>query len=258
MNDWLVILILAVVQGIAEFLPVSSSGHVVIIADLLGRHLDVLDLNVVLHLGTLLSILVYYRRRILRLLGEDRRTVWILLLATLPAVVIGLPLEKWGSASVLENPLVAAAMLPITGVVLLWAHRCRSGMQVYQKMSWRSAVAIGLSQAAAILPGLSRSGLTISAGLARGLSPPSAAAFSFLLAIPAIGGAGLLKGISLLRGEGLTTPWEQLAVGMLVSFIVGLGSLWLLERMLVRGRFQIFAWWCIPAGLGYLLWRWLG
>lgn len=256
MEPWLILLILAVVQGIAEFLPISSSGHLVILADLIGDQdkLDVNDVNIVLHVGTLLSIIVFYWHRITRLLSEDRRIVPLLILGTLPVVAIGLPLklvaEHW-----LSNPFLAGCLLPFTGLILIWASRQKPGTERYQDLTWQKTLLIGTSEAIAVLPGLSRSGTTISAGLRLGLSAQSAATFSFLLAIPAIGGAGTLETIKLLKGAEFSTPWQLLLMGMLVSFVVGLGSLWWLIRWLERGRLQLFAYWCIPVGIAVAIYN---
>jgi undecaprenyl-diphosphatase len=250
-----VILVLAVVQGVSEFLPISSSGHVVILADLLSKdssQLDIADLNVVLHVGTLFSIVLYYWHRIWRLLDEDRRTLGLLAVATLPAVVVGLGVKQYASSAVLENPLLAGFLLPVTGLILLWGARYRMNMEVYNKLSYQRAFLIGLSQAAAILPGISRSGTTISMGMRLGLGPSSAATFSFLLAIPVIAGAGLLEAVSMIRKSEMATPLPLLLAGMLVSFVVGVAALWMLDHMLRRGRIQYFAYWCIPVGILYV------
>ena len=116
-------------------------------------------------------------------------------------------------------------------------------------MDWRKTLIIGTSEAIAVLPGLSRSGTTISAGLRLGLSAQSAATFSFLLAIPAIGGAGTLEVVKILKDAEWSTPWQLLLMGMFVSFVVGLGSLWWLIRWLEKGKLQYFAYWCIPVGV---------
>lgn len=252
------ILVLAVVQGVTEFLPVSSSGHLVIVAGLLApggstKDLDIADVNIVLHLGTLVSILVFYWQRIWKLLNEDRRAVGLLIVASLPAAIIGIPIKLWFS-QILESPYIAGALLPMTGVILLWAARCKPGDQTYQTMSYGQAFTIGLSQAVAIMPGISRSGTTISTGLRLGLSPQSAATFSFMMAIVAIGGAGLLEVISAFRHPIQGSPLSHLIAGAVVSCVVGLGSLWVLVRWLERGRFQAFAYWCIFAGVGILIW----
>jgi undecaprenyl-diphosphatase len=283
------IVLLAFVQGVTEFLPISSSGHLVILAGLMspqdGKLPHILDLSIVLHLGTLMSILVFYWQRVWRLIGEDRRIIGLLIVGTLPAVIVGLPLKKLTKArhddvamvatagdssstagnvaghawyeGVLESPLVAGSLLPVTGFVLLLAARYRHPRQEeYQQLSYGKTLLIGFSQAAAILPGLSRSGVTISAGMSLGLSPRSAATFSFLLAIPAIAGAGVLEVADMVKESSApTTPVSHLLIGAVVSFVVGLAALSWLVRLLEKGRLQWFAWWCIPAGIGVIIWQ---
>jgi undecaprenyl-diphosphatase len=257
--SWWQILILAVVQGVAEFLPISSDGHLVVLTPLLfgGRQVppEMLDVTIVLHIGTLGSILVYYWRRILALLGRDRRTLGLIVLGTLPAVGFGLVMKHWFEP-VLESPLLGGLMLPVTGLVLLWGLRCQVGETEYRDMTWLDSLWIGVCQATAILPGLSRSGTTIAAGLGRGLTRSSAATYSFLLAIPAVGGAGVLEAYSLWKEGGkLLTPVELLVAGAIVSFVVGLGSLALLERLLLRGQLQWFGWYCIVLGIAVVAWQ---
>ena len=256
MEFWQIV-VLAVIQGVTEFLPVSSSGHLVIASALLGQDeagWDVKEVNVCLHVGTLFSVFAVYWHRIWRLLGEDRRVIGCLIVATLPAVVVGLTIDRWFE-EVLGNALLAGAMLCVTGGILLVGQRFSGGKRTYNEMSWQHSLLMGLSQAFAILPGISRSGTTISTGMVLGMEPKSAATFSFLMALPAIGGAGLLEVLKLADGEGSGTPLLWLATGMVVSFLVGLGALLWLIRMLERGRFQIFAWWCIPVGLAVVIWR---
>ncbi len=252
------IVILAVVQGFTEFLPISSSGHLVVLSAFIAsgdpRELDIADLNVVLHIGTLFSIMVFYWQRIWRLVGEDRRVIRRLIIGTIPAVVVGLTI-KLTCEDLIENALLAGLMLPITGLMLLWATRRMDGKREYADLTDREAFLIGLSQSAAILPGLSRSGTTICAGLKLGQSAQSAATFSFLLAIPAIGGAGLLTAVSMVNKTGFTTPWHHLLIGGIVSFIVGLFALNWLIRWLEHGRLRLFAWWCIPLGVCVTIWQ---
>jgi undecaprenyl-diphosphatase len=252
------IVVLAVVQGVTEFLPVSSSGHLVVVAALLSPEnadkLDVADVNIALHLGTLLSIVVYYHKTIARLLTEDRRAIGLLIVATLPAVLVGLPLYVFAKQA-LSSTILAGCMLIVTGIILLWATRIRHGTERYQEMSYGKALWIGASQALAILPGLSRSGTTISTGIAARLSPRSAATFSFLMAIVAILGAGTLEAVKIAREGTSGTHLGWLVVGALVAFVVGLAALWALIRVLDRGRLSWFAWWCIPLGIAVIAWR---
>ncbi len=255
------IILLAVVQGLTEFLPVSSSGHLVIVAKFLvpsgsPRSLDITDLNIVLHAGTLVSIWIVYFRRIAKLLGEDRRLVGRLALATIPAVLVGIPLKIFADDRVMANPLLAGCLLIVTGSLLLVTVRFPPGKTECRDISYRQAFLIGLSQAVAILPGLSRSGATISTGLGLGLKPASATTFSFLMAIPVIGGASLMGLVSQMgESEKLTTPVFHLFVGASVSCLVGLAALLCLIRWIERGKLQWFAVWCIPLGIVVVAWQ---
>ncbi len=253
------ILLLAIVQGIGEFLPISSSGHVVIVAALLAGgdsdFLDVAELNIVLHVGTLFSILVFYSRRIAGLLSRDRRLMGLLLIATVPGAALGLTIKKFAPQA-LESPLFAGVMLLVTGALLIWASRREPGSRDCRSLSVGQALLIGVGQAVAILPGLSRSGTTISTGLRLGLEPTEAATFSFLLAIPIIAGGGAYELLSMWRHPvASSTPLLWLLAGGAVSFVVGLASLAWLVRWLEQGRFQRFAWWCIPVGLAVVAWQ---
>jgi len=252
--DLIHVIVLAVVQGISEFLPISSSGHVVIVAELLGIDADVASLNVVLHAGTLLSIVVFYFRRILRLLGQDRRVAWLLVIGTIPAVIVGL-LVRIYFRDALEDALLAGAMLVVTGVMLLWISRQPVQAGEYRDLSKLRALGIGAAQAVAILPGISRSGATIGAGIAAGLRRDAAATFSFLLAIPVLIGASALELRDLATSQAGSAPAWQLAVGALISFAVGLAALAWLVRVLERGKLYLFAFWCIPVGLAVVVWR---
>jgi undecaprenyl-diphosphatase len=252
------ILVLAVVQGVTEFLPISSDGHLAVVSEFLapGQDLDkFVEVNIVLHLGTLGSILVYYFRRIMRLLGEDRRLIGLIILGTIPAVVVGLPLHKFGK-HILGDPLLAGLMLPVTGLLLIVASRFQNGKQDYRDITWRQALLIGCAQVFALLPGISRSGTTISSGVALGLSPKSATTFSFLLALPAIAGAGVLEMIEIAGSEGGgQTPVPWLIAGAVTSFVVGLAAVSLLVRVVEKQRLHWFAYWVIPFGIAVVIWQ---
>ncbi len=253
------IIILAIVQGIGEFLPISSSGHLVVLTEgfeRLGFSLgaEKLTVNIVLHLGTLAAILVFYFRRILALLGRDRRVIGLLAVGTVPAVVVGLGLESQ-LGNVLESALVAGFCFPLTGLALLWTTRARPGQATCAELTYGRALLIGLFQAVAILPGISRSGLTIVAGLGCGLRRDEAATFSFLLAIPVIAGAGVLETLKLLAAPPETTGLGLLAWGAVLSFLVGLAALWWLLRWLEQGRFYLFAWYVLLLGPAVIAWQ---
>jgi len=253
------ILVLAVVQGMTEFLPVSSSGHLVIVAAFLSpqgstEDLEVGGLNIVLHGGTLLSILVYYWHRIWQLIRQDRRTLGLLVVGTIPTVLVGVPLKIFAGDKLLADPLLAGALLSVTGLMLL-AARKQSGANRIEELSYGKSFWIGVGQALAILPGLSRSGTTITAGIRLGLTPAASATFSFLLAIPAIGGACALQAILEMGETQFSMPWWQLVLGAVTSFIIGLGCLAWLIQWIERGRLHYFTWWCVPVGLAVVVWQ---
>ncbi|MEQ8847087.1 undecaprenyl-diphosphate phosphatase [Botrimarina sp.] len=260
---WLELLLLSVLQGLTEFLPVSSSGHLVVANAVLERlglsqTKDLIEVSIALHLGTLASVLAYYRTEIARLLGEDRRVIGLLVIGTLPAAVVGVGIKKGlddaSADALLDSVWLAALMFPVTAAVLVYASRRREGTDPYQAMSWRRALGIGAAQAVAILPGVSRSGSTIAAGLAAGLDRESASTFAFLLAIPAILGAGALEALEALESGTTGTPIERLAVGFVASFIVGWGALSLLIRFVKRGRLAVFAWYLVPLSVAVIAW----
>jgi undecaprenyl-diphosphatase len=248
------ILILAVIQGIAEFVPVSSSGHLVVIEALIGQTQDRADVNIVLHLGTLVSILVFYWHRIWRLVGTDRRVIPRLIVGTIPAAVVGLLIERHFEG-LLESALLSGCMLLVNGAILLYTAHWPSASGRYQELSYARTWWIGVCQAVALLPGISRSGATISSGLMAGLARQDAATFSFLLAIPAIAGASMLKLTELIGGAELSTPAGYLLIGALVSFVVGLFALWWLLSWLQQGRLEYFGYWCLVVGAAVVLWQ---
>lgn len=253
---WLEMLVLAIVQGIGEFLPISSKGHIVLGESLmggLGKMDDNLTISIVLHLGTLLTILVFYWKRILALLQSDWRALGLIVVGSVPVAVVGLIFKKQLEA-IFEYPLYVGLFLPVTGILLLLSARRQSGQATLRNLSFTQALAVGVAQVFALLPGISRSGTTIVAGLAVGMRRDEASAFSFLLAIPAIAGACLLQGLKIYK-EGSAAPVGPLAFGAVVSFLVGLVALWWLNRWLDRGRLHLFAWYVIPLGLAVVAWQ---
>ena len=260
MSLWQII-ILAVVQGLTEFLPVSSSGHIVVANSLItalgGQPVaDLVEVSIVLHLGTLAAVFAFYRREIARLLTTDRRVIPLLIIGTIPAAVLGVLIKKLLDAdAILDNALLAGCCFPVTAALLIWATRHREGEADYTQLSWPKALAIGCLQAFALLPGISRSGSTIAAGLFSGLKRDAAATFAFLLAIPAIAGAGVLEAIDAYKGELTGTPPLNLALGFIVSMVVGYGALEILIRFVQRGRLALFAWYLVPLGVAVIVWQ---
>ncbi len=264
MSELINIVVLGAVQWLTEFLPISSDGHLVLADALLTRltghaNHDLHWQTIVLHAGTLLAVVCAYWQRLWRLLGQDRRVIAPLVVGTLPAVAFGL-FAHLAMKDLLENLLLTGFGLLATGAVLIWGGRQPVGDLDYRELRWPQAVMIGLFQAAAILPGVSRSGSTIAAGLKTGLRRDAAATFSFLLSVPAVGGACVLEAIKLFA-PGDTTLGEpsltgmQMVAGIATSLLVGLFALWWLLRWLEHGRLHYFAYWCLPLGLGIVLWQ---
>lgn len=249
-------IILAIVQGIAEFLPISSSGHLVILGAILGELSESPTLEVILHAGTLGSILVVYWRRILNLLRSDARVIPLLVIGTLPAAVVGLTIKarfEW----LMRSPLLAGFLLLVTATLLVLMTRLKSQDRDYRSMRLWQAFVVGCFQAVAILPGISRAGSTIFGAKLLGLKNDDAVTFSFLLAIPAILGATVLTLRDILqeRAEGVATTLEvsELAVGAVISFLVGIVALRWLIVWSRQDRLHWFAWWCYPAGAAVII-----
>jgi undecaprenyl-diphosphatase len=253
-------LILGIVQGIGEFLPISSSGHLVIVGELLdgiiGKKTEIeekLLLNVVLHLGTLFSILIVYREKVHKLLKQPRVCV-LIVVASIPAGYMGFMYKDWFE-QVFASPLVAGCALFVTAGLLVAGQRFEKNEIEYEDLSMDRSFIIGLFQAAALIPGVSRSGSTISAGLLLGLKRESAAAFSFLMAIPVIGGAALVQAKDVLTGDVAIGNPLALIVGGVVSFVVGLFVLKWLVQLIAKGKLHYFAYYCVAVGTITIIWQ---
>jgi len=258
-------LILGLIQGLTEFLPISSSGHLVFGEALLGGKVDKgITFEVVVHFGTLCSILLYYRREIADILsslwdlllhpGEFSNKVsndtnikltGFILLSMIPALIVGLTMKDMVEEAFL-NPLMVSIMLLITGLIL-FSTKFRDHFPNRLKSS--SAFGIGLAQAFAVLPGISRSGSTISLGLYLGIEREEAANFSFLMVIPVIAGAMILQaGTVVETGISMAEFWNLL-VGFLTSFVSGYFALKYLIIMLRTRGISPFAWYCWALGI---------
>jgi undecaprenyl-diphosphatase len=251
------ILILAVVQGVTEFLPVSSSGHLFLARQWLGLSDEAgAAWDVLLHVGTLVAVVGYYRRQWWRLLRslwrpeerEQQRLLGQLVLATIPAAVAGIlaqaAVEGW-----LRTEKGVAVGLMVTGGVLLLQNWCL-GMKAKEGLSWGQALWIGLAQAVALWPGVSRSGITIAAGRQVGLKREAAVEVSFLMAGPIIAGAGLVK-VPALWQEG-AAEWPSLLLGLGVAAAVGWVAIWFIEK-LVR-RYALWPFGVYVLGLAAVMW----
>ncbi len=250
--------LLGIVQGLTEFLPVSSSGHLVMVQSLLGDDLDGgIVFEVAVHVATLVAIVLFYRRRIGELvtgtLGAERRAwqyVGKLALGTLPAVVVALAARRF-IEDTFSTPAVAAALLMVTGGIV-WSTRYTSDRGALEQPTWSGAFLIGCAQAVAILPGITRSGTTVAAALALGMAPLAAAEFSFLLGVIAITGAAVLMAPDLIGAP--RDVWSNIVVGGIAALASGLAALYAFVWLLRSRRFYVFAWYAWAAGAAFLLW----
>lgn len=254
---------LGILQGITEFLPVSSSGHLVVVQQLFGWKAEdgiILAFDVALHIGTLFAVLVALRHEIVQILtGRAWKLFGAVILATIPAVVVGFSIKDIIEMMFSSVTVVGIAWL-VTGT-FLWGTRYvnvrviaspEGAKQSPEPISWLKSLLIGCAQAVAIIPGISRSGSTMSAGIFLGLNGEAAAKFSFLMAIPAIAGGAILdaKDIMAFPKEGI----PQLIIGTIVSFVVAYLSIKWLLAIISRGKFYWFGVYCWVAGVLTLIW----
>lgn len=263
--DLLQAILLGFLQGATEFLPVSSSGHLVLAPWLLGWPTPGLAFDTVVHWGTAVAVVGYFWRdwfaliraalcslRERSLVDVHARLAWFIVIGTVPAAVLGYALEDFIEA-MFSRPVAAAAFLMITAGILSVAERWGRRQRDLGTLTWRDALLIGLAQAMAILPGISRSGATIAAGLGRGLKREPAARFSFLLATPIILGAGLLQIADLIQAGGLASQAPTLIAGFLAAGLAGWSCIHFLLRYLQRRRLYPFAIYCAVLGLVCLI-----
>jgi len=298
---WWEALILGVVQGLTEFFPVSSSGHLVMGQALLGLQIPGIIFDVVVHVATLLSVLIVYREKILHLIrgavGLSEESTWPyilkIVLATIPVVIVGFTLRDWFEAR-FDDPIFAGTMVLVTGCIV-WSSRwalgaprfrpvellpvlmaalfallagtivpflavatlqlalmtaarvsARSGV-VEREPGWVSAGIMGLGQALAIFPGITRSGSTVVAGLWRRVDPVAAAEFSFLMSIPAILGAAVLQVPDALRAEELGVSMTAMVVGFIAAAVSGIIAIRFFVALLRRQNFYVFAYYAWAA-----------
>ncbi len=266
--------LLGIVQGLTEFLPVSSSGHLVLLSSLLGVEEPTLVFDILLHFGTLVAVFIVFWSDIVSLVkgawriisqpnkwrrlaedDPDARIVLSILLGTIPVVIVGFLLQDLVS-KLFNAPVFAGYMLLITGTILFVSEKASKTQKAPDKITLQDGFIIGLGQAVAILPGISRSGTTIAVGLLRGLRREEVAKFSFLLSIPAILGSQVLGVVELLATESITTPYWIMAVGTLVSAITGFFAIKLLLQLVRKNRLLIFAYYTWFVGLIVVFLNW--
>lgn len=252
-------LVMGIVQGLTEFLPVSSSGHLIIVPFLLGWNdalITSLAFSVMLHMGTLIALLVYFRSDWVRLVpaglaairdrsfhdDEDRRLAWLLIAATIPAAIVGFLLNDVIESAVRQPGLVAVTLV-LGGLVLLVADRFGAKSRSIEDVTFPIAVGIGAAQALALIPGISRSGISISAARLVGMDRESAARFAFLMATPITAGAGLFEARKLLTGEaGVQIELIPLLAGLVAAAISGLAAIHFMLSYLRRQSLDVFVW----------------
>lgn len=257
-------ILLGVLQGLTEFIPVSSTAHMLIGQRLLGLPASdiIFSFLVLVQLGTIISLIVYFWKDLLELVKAffarpfstaKNKLVWWIIIATLPALIFGY-LLKSAVEVLFRTPLLESAIrLLITALVLILAERFSHPNRTLEKMNWLDSLVIGLAQVIAVFPGASRSGTTISAGMARGFDRPSAARFAFLMSVPVMLAAGAYQSLDLLKISGLASFLPALLVGFISSAIVGwLAVKWLLGY-LGKHSFHVFAIYCLVVGALCLL-----
>lgn len=270
---WLEAVILGVLQGLTEFLPVSSSGHLVLFQKILGIKEHDLAFDVAAHLGTLASVLTVYRRLFLdviknsfsglvqRKMNSSLRLCLLVVIGTIPTGMIGLSLKSQFEQLFSNLPAVGFFLLCTAGLLILT--RCRQYQVQTQNLTHTDEVAeislpkaflIGIFQGMAIAPGISRSGATIASGILFGLKGHVAAGYSFMLAVPAIVGAAILELKEL--GSVGTDIWGPLVVGFFISYLAGLLGLLLVLRFVNKGRLEIFSYYLVMVGGLTLVFSW--
>lgn len=225
--DWLQVILLSIIQGLTEFLPVSSSAHLILLSVFTGWEDQGLAFDVALHLGTLAAVVVYFRKDLLvmtkswftslrtRQLDSDARLAWAVILGTIPVGLAALAF-KGQIETVLRSPLYIAAGLIVFGLLLAWADWRHRGTRSEYQINWKDVIVVGCAQALALFPGTSRSGITITAALMLGMSREASARFSFLLSIPVIVLACGLEAVDLVQSP-VQVNWLPMAVGILLS-----------------------------------------
>lgn len=260
------IIVLALVQGITEFLPISSSGHLILVPQLTGWQDQGLAVDVAVHVGTLAAILAYFVRDVRGLViggvsitglvtaPEERRRVLFILAGTIPAGVVGVAFKSLGVTDYLRSAELVAFTLIFYGILLYVADQRGAQARRFEDMTLKDALIVGAAQALALIPGTSRSGITMTAARLLGYTRVEAARFSFLLSIPAIAGAGLLVGMDLAEADE-AVQHDALLAGVL-TFVAAMAAMAFLMGWLKRASMTVFAVYRIFLGLGLLWWAW--
>lgn len=259
---------LGLIQGITEFLPISSSGHLVIFKHIFSlqelQNPNNTLLEALLHLGTLIAVLAVFRGRIKKIIlaplsgsREDIKYLFYLVIATVPIAVVGLLARDFINASFGSLKSAGAGLL-VTGVVLFTLRFRKKSTGEGDSFNWRDSLSIGLAQVAALFPGVSRSGVTISTGLFKRLDPDLVAEFSFLLMVPAVLGANILQGFEGFIDHSISSiPIGAYVVGTATSAISGFFAIKWLLKILRKGELTNFSYYCLALGAGVMIWSFI-
>lgn len=261
-------IILGIIQGLTEFLPISSSAHLVIAHDLLNfGFVDNLTFDVALHVGTLIALILFFWRDIYRYIiaffqslakwdlknNFDQRLVWFIIIGSIPAGIAGFLLESKAD-TVFRSLWLIAILLVLVGILFIIFERISQKTNDLNALSWKSVVIIGLAQVIALLPGVSRSGITMLAGMSQKLKREEAARFSFLLSIPVVFGAGLQKLFEAVHSGLTSQDWLVMLVGLVTAAIVGYLVIRFLLKYLVTHSLNIFAYYRFLLAAVVILW----
>lgn len=256
------VLLLGVLQGLTEFLPISSSGHLGLVQNLLNVTENVVTFDIVLHLGTLLAVLIFFRKKLLELLyttaaalykrkpAEIPSLVTYIAIGTVPAVVVGLFLKDYVDTVFVSLTFIGLGFL-VTATILLVTDKYLAFHKPKNSMSWKDGLLVGLGQAFAIVPGISRSGSTVGIGIMRNLSREEAFNFSFLLAIPAIAGALILDIGNIVNISGAEAV--NYLLGFTTAFLSGYAALGVFRKIILKNKLSLFGYYCLFLGIATLV-----
>jgi undecaprenyl-diphosphatase len=255
-------IVLGLVQGITEFIPVSSTAHLEIVPQLLGWPDPGAAFSAVVQFGTWIAALIYFARDVIRLIAgffrglmtrrilsdTDSREAWLVIIGTIPIVILGLALRKFIESS-FRSLWIVTTMVIFVAILLLFAemYARRRQLRNFEQLNVSDAVAVGFGQCLALIPGSSRSGSTIMAALFRGIERPTAARYSFLLSLPAVGAAGFLE-LFKERHQLAAIGWTPIIISIVVSFVTGYASIWFLIRYLRTHTTHVFIYYRFALG----------
>ncbi len=257
------IIVLALIQGFTEFLPISSSAHLILPSQILGWKDQGLAFDIAVHVGTLVAVVIYFRKEVVAILSawfkslannkqtEDSKLGWWIIIGTIPAAVFGL-LAKDFIEAYMRSAWVIASTTIIFGLLLWYADVKGKQVRSIYQLNWKSALFIGLAQALAMIPGTSRSGITMTAGLMLGMNKQSAARYSFLLSIPVIAMMGLYYTIEMIFGNE-TVDWQVLIIGAVLSFISAYLCIFLFLKIIEKMGMMPFVIYRLVLGIGLFI-----